>query len=106
MTIAAARVLSVLGSLERRFALTDLEKEERAIVYFIVDRLAAGHDVRLADVAGSGICTRPSAYRHVRNLEAKDVILLHGDGRLTITLAPRLARFDKAFQTAIRKLAP
>lgn len=104
MTLAAARILSVLGALERQFALTDLEKEERAIVYFVVDRLASGREVRLADVASAGVCTRPSAYRHVRSLVRKDVLRLDGDTRLTIALAPRLARFERAFETAITKM--
>jgi len=100
-----ARILSVLGTLERQFQLTELEKEERLIVYFVVDRLAQCREVRLADVAGSGVCTRPSAYRHVNNLVAKGVIEVHGDTQVTLTLAPRLAGYEKAFKVAMARLA-
>ena len=102
---SVARILSVLGTLERRFHLTELEKEERLIVYFMVERLAQGQTVRLADVAGSGVCTRPSAYRHVNNLVAKKVIEVHGDTQVTLTLAPRLAGYEKAFKAAMIKLS-
>jgi len=105
LTQTVARILSVIGALERRFGLADLEKEERLIVYFLVDQLAEGREVRLADVAGSGVCSRPSAYRHVSNLVAKRVIQVHGKTQLTLNLAPRLADYEKAFKAAITKLS-
>ena len=105
MTQPVARVLSVIGALERRFGLADLEKEERLIVYFLVDQLAQGREVRLADVAGSGVCTRPSVYRHVRSLVAKNVIQVHGKTQVILTLATPLAGYEKAFKAAIAQLS-
>ena len=104
MTQPVARVLSVIGALERRFGLADLEKEERLIVYFLVDQLAQGREVRLADVAGSGVCTRPSVYRHVRSLVAKNVIQVHGKTQVILTLASTLAGYEKAFKAAIAQV--
>lgn len=101
---SVARILTVLATLERQFQLTDLEKEERLIVYFMAEQMAQGRKVRLADVAGSGVCTRPSAYRHVNNLVAKNVIEVHGDKQVILTLAPRLARYEKAFKAAMTRL--
>lgn len=105
MTQTVARNLSVIGALERRFGLADLEKEERLIVYFLVDRLAQGQEVRLADVAGSGVCSRPSAYRHVSNLVAKRVIQVHGKAQVTLNLASPLAGYEKAFKAATSRLS-
>lgn len=105
MTQQVARVLSAIGALERRFGLADLEKEERLIVYFLVDQLAQGREVRLADVAGSGICTRPSVYRHVRSLVVKNIIQVHGKTQVILTLASPLAGYEKALKTAIAQLS-
>jgi len=101
---SVARILTVLATLERQFQLTDLEKEERLIVYFMAEQMAQGRKIRLADVAGAGICTRPSAYRHVNNLVAKNVVQVHGDTQIALTLAPRLAGYEKAFKAAMDRL--
>lgn len=95
----------MIGALERRFGLADLEKQERLIFYFLVDRLAKGQEVSLADIVASGICPRPSAYRHVSNLVAKKAIEVHRTKAATVTLAPQLAGYDKAFKVAVAALS-
>ena len=104
MTQSVVRLLSVIAALERQFQLTDLEREQRRILYVVAHLVAEGREVRLADVASSGICSSASVHRHVRKLVAKNVLQLHGDTKFTVSLGPRLAGYEKAFMTAIARL--
>jgi len=105
MTRAVARILSILGFIERRYKLDLLEKEERAIFHLVVDQLAAGQTVWLSEIANSGLTSRPSIYRHVRNLVKKDMLETTGSmPKVQITLSSQLSGFDKVFYQAVAKL--
>lgn len=98
------RILSIISSLERQFQLTELEREERMILYVVAGHLTEGRQVRLADLASSGVCSSASVYCHVRKLAAKKIIQLHGDRPTMVSLGPRLAGYEKAFMTAVARL--
>jgi len=103
--VAVARILSMLAVLERRVGFDVVEKDERSIFYFVVDRLAAGHTVWLADIANSGLTSRPSVYRHVRNLVKKNLLVATGSmPKVRITLALQFSGYDRAFFKAVAKL--
>ena len=103
--VAVARNLSMLAVLERRVGFDVVEKDERSIFYFVVDPLAAGHTVWLADIANSGLTSRPSVYRHVRNLVKKNLLVATGSmPKVRITLALQFSGYDRAFFKAVAKL--
>lgn len=98
-----AKLYSLLGALERQYGLAALEKDERAILCFITDRIAAGKDVTIVDVIAAELTSRASTYRHVGNLAKARVIVLEDiAGRSHITLSARWKGFDKAFAKVAR----
>jgi DNA-binding MarR family transcriptional regulator len=104
MSRSFARLYSLILMLEEQFGLSSLEKDERAIFYWIVERIANDETVYLREIAASGLTSRPSVYRHVRGLEEAGLIEFETeDRRSPIHLAPTLSRYEKSFTTLLNR---
>jgi DNA-binding transcriptional ArsR family regulator len=95
-----------LLSLEIAYGMDRLEKEERLLFGYLVREMAGGRILSIPDLVASGITSRASTYRHLKNLREAGLIEFSGQGRLaTIQFAPRfrtfLERFDKLARARI-----
>lgn len=98
-----ARIYSLLMTLENKYGLSPLEKDERSIFNFIVAALAKGTQPTIPDIVEANITSRASTYRHLNNLERAGLIELgNGGHRIPINLSPRFKTFQKQFEKVLK----
>ncbi|MFM7085053.1 MAG: hypothetical protein ACKOW3_08635 [Hyphomicrobium sp.] len=105
MPINFARIYSVLMTVDDKFGLTPLEKDERAIFNYIVSQIANDKAPNIPQIVDANLTSRASTYRHLNNLEQAGLINLGGgDRRAPIALSSRFKGYDKAIMKLIKQL--
>lgn len=100
-----ARIYSVLMTIDDKFGLTPLEKDERAIFNYIVNQIANDKAPNIPEIVDANLTSRASTYRHLNNLEQAGLIDLGGgDRRASIALSSRFKGYDKAIMKLIKQL--
>lgn len=98
-----ARIYSVLMTIDDKFGLTPLEKDERAIFNYIVKAIANAKVPNIPEIVDANITSRASTYRHLNNLERAGLIDLGGgDRRAPISLSTRFRGYEKFFAQKIK----
>lgn len=106
MTKEIARLLRIFTTLERKFGLSGLDPEERAIFHFIVAEIARGRTPTMQDILGAELTSRANAYRKVAGLKAAGLIQSRAEGNAQeFTLSRKLQNAGSSAEGVLRALA-
>jgi len=105
MSQTLARLFSVLATLERKYGLSELDPEERAIFGFIAGELAEGRQPAMQDVLAAGLTSRSTAYRKVANLRECGLIEQKQRGGLEyFAISSGLRGFSTSLKSAVNSV--
>lgn len=105
MSQTLARLFSVLATLERKYGLSELDPEERAIFGFIASERAEDRQPSMQDILAAGLTSRSTAYRKVANLRECGLIENKQRGGMDyFAISPGLRGFATSLKSAVNSL--